>query len=145
MKRNILSKVPVRIFQLLIPVGAAVGLLVGSMAGAQAPASAPATQTAAALRAGNAESGKKLYATYYCWACHGSLGRAGGAAPAITPSTRTDLELITYLRKPAGGMPPYTSKVVSEQELADIAAYMRSIPAGTPDPKTIPLLQEINK
>jgi mono/diheme cytochrome c family protein len=144
MKRNILSEIPGRVFQLLIP-ALALGLLMSSMSGAQAPAPATETQAAAVLRPGNAENGKKLYATYYCWACHGSLGRAGGAAPAITPSTRTDMELITYLRKPAGNMPPYTSKVISEQELADIAAYMRSIPSGTPDPKTIPLLQEINK
>jgi mono/diheme cytochrome c family protein len=91
------------------------------------------------------KAAKKLYSTYYCWACHGSLGRAGGAAPAITPSTRSDEDLIRYLRKPAGNMPAYTSKVISEQELADIAAYMRSIPAGTPDPRSIPLLGEINK
>jgi mono/diheme cytochrome c family protein len=143
MKRSAISRIPVRLFQWLIPVSAAAALLAGSLAGAQAPAAA--APPAAPLRAGNAENGKKLFATYYCWACHGSLGRAGGAAPAITPSTRTDMELITYLRKPAGNMPAYTSKAISEQELADIAAYMRSIPPGTPDPKSIPLLQEINK
>jgi mono/diheme cytochrome c family protein len=142
MKRNIL--------QFLIPVAAILALLISSMAGAQAPAQttagAAASQApAATLRPGNAENGKKLYSTYYCWACHGSLGRAGGAAPAITPSTRSDEDLIRYIRKPAGNMPPYTSKVITEQEIADIASYMRTIPPGTPDPKTIPLLQEINK
>ena len=30
--------------------------------------------------AGNAENGKKLFATYFCWSCHGSNGRAGGTA-----------------------------------------------------------------
>jgi mono/diheme cytochrome c family protein len=141
MKRNIL--------QFLIPLGAIIALLITSMAGAQAPAPAAGASAqqapAAPLRPGNVENGKTLYKTYYCWACHGSMGRAGGAAPAITPSTRSDEDLIRYIRKPSGGMPPYTSKSISEQEIADIAAYMRTIPAGTPDPKTIPLLQEINK
>jgi hypothetical protein len=36
-------------------------------------------------------------------------------------------------------MPPYTSKSVSDRELTDIAAYLRTIPKD-PDPKTIPLL-----
>jgi hypothetical protein len=36
-------------------------------------------------------------------------------------------------------MPPYTNKVISDQELADIYAFLKSIPA-TPSAKTIPLL-----
>ena len=102
-------------------------------------ASSAMAQTPAAT--GNAESGKKLFVTYLCWSCHGSSGRAGGAAPAITPSTRSAEDLIKYVRKPRGAMPPYTSKSISDRELADIAAYMRTIPKD-PDPKTIPLLNQ---
>ena len=36
-------------------------------------------------------------------------------------------------------MPPYTETVLSNQELADIYAYLRSIPPA-PDFRTIPLL-----
>ena len=36
-------------------------------------------------------------------------------------------------------MPPYPESVLSNQELADIYAFMRSIPPA-PDFKTIPLL-----
>jgi len=94
-----------------------------------------------ATPAGNAENGKKLFVTYLCWSCHGSLGRAGGAAPAITPSTRSAEDLIKYVRKPRGAMPPYTSKSISDQDLTDIAAYLRTIPKD-PDPKSIPLLNQ---
>jgi ubiquinol-cytochrome c reductase cytochrome c subunit len=145
MERHFFSR-PLRIFRFVIPVGAGFALLAGSLSGAQAPAATAApAQATAPLKPGDAANGKALYNAHRCWACHGSLGRAGGAAPAITPSTRSDEDLIRYLRKPAGNMPPYTSKVVSEQDLADIAAYLRTIPPGTPDPKTIPLLNEINK
>src|SRR5881296_4073999 len=96
-------------------------------------------QTPDSSLTGNAENGKKLYVTYFCWSCHGSLGRAGGAAPAITPSTRSADDLIKYVRKPRGPMPPYTSKSISDRELADIAAFLRTIPKD-PDPKSIPLL-----
>ena len=114
----------------LLPAAIAISLMAGpAMAQTPAPASA----------AGNAENGKKLYVTYFCWSCHGSSGRAGGAAPAITPSTRSAEDLIKYVRKPKGAMPPYTSKSISDRDLADIAAFLRTIPKD-PDPKTIPLL-----
>src|SRR2546430_17317978 len=102
-------------------------LIASSTAMAQAPASAAG--------AGNAENGKKLFVTYLCWSCHGSSGRAGGAAPAITPSTRSGETLIKYVRKPAGAMPPYTSKSNSDPALEEIAAYFKTIP-NDPEGKT---------
>ena len=36
-------------------------------------------------------------------------------------------------------MPPYTEKVLPEQDMADIYAYIQSVPKA-PDFKTIPLL-----
>jgi len=36
-------------------------------------------------------------------------------------------------------MPPFGSDVVTDKELTDIYAYIKSIPAS-PDPKNIPLL-----
>lgn len=110
-----------------------IALLASSIISAQTPAPSALT--------GNAENGKKLYVTYACWSCHGSNGRAGGAAPAITPSTRSAEDLIKYVRKPRGAMPPYTSKSISDRELADIAAFLKTIPKD-PDPKTIPLLNQ---
>jgi cytochrome c1 len=38
-------------------------------------------------------------------------------------------------------MPPYTSKVVSDQAVADIYAYLKSVPAP-PLAKNIPLLNQ---
>ena len=108
---------------------------------ATASAIASAQTPAPSALTGNAENGKKLYVTYACWSCHGSNGRAGGAGPAITPTTRSGEDLIKYVRKPRGAMPPYTSKSISDRELADIAAFLRTIPKD-PDLKTIPLLNQ---
>jgi len=44
-----------------------------------------------------------------------------------------------FVRTTRGNMPPYTEKVLSNQELADIYAYLQSIPPA-PDFTTIPLL-----
>jgi len=35
---------------------------------------------------------------------------------------------VSYVRKPTREMPPYTDKVVSDQELADIYAFLQSRP-----------------
>jgi hypothetical protein len=42
------------------------------------------------------------------------------------------------VRKPTGEMPPYTAKVVSDQELADIYAFLKSRP-HPPAAKELPL------
>ena len=107
-------------------------LIASSLAIAQAPT--PTAQT------GDAANGKKLFVTYLCWSCHGSSGRAGGAAPAITPSTRSAEDLIKYVRKPRGVMPPYTSKVLPDSELADIYAFVQSV-AQPPKADSIPQLK----
>jgi mono/diheme cytochrome c family protein len=48
--------------------------------------------------------------------------------------------LARYVRKPTGGMPPYTAKVMSDQELADIYAFLQSRP-HPPSAKNIPILK----
>jgi len=44
-----------------------------------------------------------------------------------------------FVRYSNGPMPPYTEKVLSNEDLANIYAYLKSIPKG-PDYKSIPLL-----
>jgi mono/diheme cytochrome c family protein len=39
-------------------------------------------------------------------------------------------------------MPPFTEQMLPEQDLADIHAYLRTIPAS-PNADTIPLLKEV--
>ena len=86
---------------------------------------------------GHSENGKRLFMTYYCYACHGTEGQ-GGAGPRLIARATAD-SLIRYVRKPSGGMPAYTSQVISEQDLRDINAYLRSIPPSRPA-KSIALL-----
>lgn len=94
---------------------------------------------AADAPAGNAEKGKKLYTGDGCYECHGREGQGGVAGARLAPRPIPLNVLIMYVRHPAGQMPPYTSKVVSDAELADIYAFLKSIPAP-PQAKTIPLL-----
>lgn len=83
---------------------------------------------------GDAARGKDLFMKNGCYECHGTVGQ-GGTGPHIAPRTAP----ITYIRKPAG-MPPYTAKVLPDSDLADIYAYLLSIPAP-PSAKGIAILQ----
>jgi ubiquinol-cytochrome c reductase cytochrome c subunit len=95
-------------------------------------ASTPAPAAGRAQPGGTAsvEDGKRLYTAYYCYACHGTVGQ-GGAAPRLVIAERPD-PMIRFVRKPTGAMPPYTSRVISDRELALIHAYLRSIPPSPP-------------
>jgi mono/diheme cytochrome c family protein len=100
-----------------------------------AAASAQALQPDATA---NAENGKRLFMTYFCYACHGTEGQ-GGAGPRLVAAAAPDA-LIRYVRRPTGGgMPPYTSKSIADQQLRDIHAYLRSVPRS-PSAKSIPIL-----
>jgi mono/diheme cytochrome c family protein len=100
---------------------------------------APPGKTAAQTPTGNAETGKRVFTTYYCYACHGTVGQ-GGAGPRIIVSASA-AALVRFVRKPTGTMPPYTSKSISEQEIIDIYAYLKSIPPSPPA-KSIALLNQ---
>ena len=112
-------------------------ILTSSLAGAQTP---DATKPGAAP-AGNADNGKKLYTSYGCYECHGREGQGGSAGAKLAPRPIPLSVLIMYVRHPAGQMPPYTSKVVSDAELGDIYAFLKSI-KPPPPAKSIPLLNQ---
>ncbi len=92
-----------------------------------------------AAQSGNAENGKKIFARYGCYECHGYLGQGSSAGARIARTALTPERFAAYVRHPAGQMPPYTAKVVTDADLKDILAYLLSIPAP-PAAKSVPLL-----
>ena len=101
----------------------------------------PQGEKSEAAPAGNAENGKKIFMKDGCYECHGREGQgaAQGAGPRIGPPQLSFEAFAKYVHQPAAQMPPYTSKVISDQDLADIYAYLQSRPKATPS-KDIPLL-----
>lgn len=78
---------------------------------------------------GNAENGKRLFMKDGCYQCHGREGQGSNmSGPRIAPDMVTLETVLRYVRKPSGEMPPYTEKVISDQELTDIFAYLQSRP-----------------
>jgi mono/diheme cytochrome c family protein len=90
---------------------------------------------------GDAANGKKLFAEYGCDECHGHAGQGASTGPRIGPPRISLAAVLRYVRAPTGQMPPYTAKVVSDQGLADIYAYLSSFRPPTPS-ANIPLLNQ---
>jgi mono/diheme cytochrome c family protein len=114
--------------------------LAGATLSAAVFAASSAVAAQAAAPAGDAAKGQASFERTGCWQCHGRQGQGGREGPRIaSPVPMTWPALSVFVRTTRRNMPPYTEKVLSNQELADIYVYLRSIPPA-PDFKTIPLL-----
>ena len=96
---------------------------------------------------GSALSGKALYNDkFMCYTCHGFSGQNGSGA-RLVPMKLAQAAFIAYVRNPAqpNRMPSFSTKVMSDAELADVYAYIKSLPNSAPDPTTLPLLKDLMK
>ena len=85
----------------------------------------------------NVENGRKAFVEHGCYSCHGYSGQ-GGRGARLAQSPIPLQAFAKYVQRPNRAMPPFGTQV-SDQELADIYAFIKSIPPS-PDPKSIPLL-----
>jgi mono/diheme cytochrome c family protein len=95
-----------------------------------------------ATPAGNPQAGKDLYLRYSCYACHGYDGH-GGAGARLVPMRMTGERFTAYVRGPrTAQMPTYSTQLLTDAQLADVRAYIKSLPVS-PEAKDIPLLARI--
>ena len=104
--------------------------------------SLPIMAAAQSAPSGNAETGKKLFLKHTCYYCHGTTGQGSRDGARIAQTALNLQGVVRYVRKPTGGMPAFTEKILSDQELTDIYAYLKSLPTAKPA-KDIPLLDQI--
>lgn len=95
-----------------------------------------------AAHAGPAEDGKAAYVVNGCWQCHGFVGQGGVAGPKLAPDPKPAEFYAVFVRHTNGPMPPYGQAILSAKDLADIHAYLKTIPKG-PEVKNIPLLNAL--
>jgi mono/diheme cytochrome c family protein len=102
------------------------------------------SQDSAANLTGNVERGRTLYiTTFKCASCHGTTAVSG--SPRLLPVRRTQAEFIAFVQKPTvNAMPAYGDQ--SPQALADVYAYIRSLPVPSPPSvQNVPILNDILK
>jgi mono/diheme cytochrome c family protein len=103
--------------------------------------SASASQKADNAPVGNAKNGKTVYTADGCYECHGREAQGGaGTGPKLGPSPIPYSVFAFQVRSPRDQMPPYTSKVLPDSELADIYAFVQSV-AQPPKADSIPQLK----
>jgi ubiquinol-cytochrome c reductase cytochrome c subunit len=91
--------------------------------------------------AASAEKGKAAYIQHGCWQCHGFQGQGGVTGPKLAPEPIPIEAFTAFVRTTDRGMPPYMEAVLSNEDLADIHAYLESLPKSA-DYKSIPLLNQ---
>lgn len=75
--------------------------------------------------------GRALYLSQQCWQCHGYEGQGGVAGVRLAP-TLLPYEAFARLVRFTNLMPAYSPKVLRDEQLRLIYAYVRSIPEPPP-------------
>ena len=123
-----------------------VGLLLAAaaIAAVTGPGATEAGAQDPAAIEGDAANGGRLFTDYTCYGCHGTTGETG-RGPRLNPPRLRRAQFIAYLRNPPNPrqMPPYRQADVSDQKLADIYAFLESLPSASPEVEDIPVLRDI--
>jgi len=91
---------------------------------------------------GDVANGKRVYLATGCYMCHGRAGQGGaynGPAPVLAKTEMPYEGFKGQLRQPSLDMPAYSEPVMTDQEIADIYAFLQALP-GRRDPKSIAIL-----
>jgi len=92
-----------------------------------------------AAHAASAEKGKAAFVKYGCWQCHGFQGQGGVAGAKLAPDPLPAEAFTAFVRSTNRTMPPYSEAVLPNEDLADIHAFLATVPKPA-DAKSIPLL-----
>lgn len=63
-----------------------------------------------------------------CKVCHGEQGK-GGAGPTLVPFERDVEDVIPIVREGTGQMPPISEERISDEAIAQVVAYLKSLSA----------------
>ena len=91
---------------------------------------------------GDAGNGKRLYLADGCFTCHGRSGQGGaynGPAPILAKTALPFDGFKAQIRNPVNDMPAFPAALLSDKDIADIYAFVRSLP-GPRSTKDIAIL-----
>ncbi len=91
---------------------------------------------------GDAANGKRVYLADGCFTCHGRVGQGGaynGPAPRLAQTIMPFDGFKGQIRNPVNDMPAFSDANLSDKDIADIFAFVRSLP-GPRSAKDIAIL-----
>ena len=131
-----LEKAAVKIFFLVLSSFAAAGMV------HHAVAQTKPAEVKTEVKKGDVQNGKRLFVRNACYQCHGYVGQGGQAGARLAQTKLPLAAFIAYVRNPApSGMPPFRAKIMPDQDLADVYAYIQTFPPPPPV-SSIPLLNQ---
>ena len=85
----------------------------------------PTTETGGAAGEGDAAKGKEIFASAGCGGCHtyGPAGSSGTVGPNLDDANVTAEQAAGQVKNGGGGMPAFGDRL-SDQEIADVAAFV---------------------
>jgi len=108
-------------------------------------------QELAADSAGNAIAGQRIYFEHACYSCHGYTGETGVRALVGSGFLFNEALFMNFLRLradqnptlPSTQMPNYPEESLSDAEIKDLYAYIKTFRSNTPALESVPTLQAI--
>jgi len=91
---------------------------------------------------GDAANGKRIFLADGCFTCHGRAGQGGsynGPAPILAHTALPFDGFKGQIRNPSNDMPAFSDAILSDKDIADIYAFVQSLP-GPGSPKDHPIL-----
>jgi ubiquinol-cytochrome c reductase cytochrome c subunit len=74
------------------------------------------------------DRGRDTYVRVGCYQCHGREAQGASTGPRLGPDPVPIAAFTRAVRTPRNDMPPYSTRILSERELADIYAFVSSRP-----------------
>jgi len=107
-----------------------VAVLVSSAFGGRAALSGPPARgpERPALQESDVERGKQTFMRVGCYQCHGREAQGASTGPRLGPNPLPLAAFTRAIRTPRNEMPPYSVKLLSDAELADVHAFVAARP-----------------
>jgi mono/diheme cytochrome c family protein len=80
------------------------------------------------------ERGKQMFMKIGCYQCHGREAQGASTGPRLGPNPLPLPAFARAIRTPRNDMPPYSMRILSDGELADLYAFV----AARPRPHELP-------
>ncbi len=123
--------------------GPTAGSSLGSRDRAGSPRQSPSGVAEKSPPRGEATRGKTLFVRFGCYQCHGRVAQGGAAGPRLGPPPISFPAFLRAVRQP-NQMPPYSEQVLTEQDVADIHAFVGALPRP-PSVEEVPLLRRLRQ
>jgi mono/diheme cytochrome c family protein len=77
---------------------------------------------------GDVERGRQTFMRVGCYQCHGREAQGASTGPRLGPKPLPVAAFNRAVRTPRNEMPPYSVKILSGTELADVYAFVTALP-----------------